>query len=510
MLGGDMNALARPREPNILLITTDEQRWDQMGCTGLTGIATPHLDRLAREGVCLTRAYCPSPTCTPCRVSILTGQYPSVHGAYAIGVTADPFPHPLLPDALSRHGYHTALVGKHHFVQRHLEDRQLGAPKGDTLDYFRHWHGPWLGFDEVFASSGHTRAGNPQQHYRIWLEERTPDYARHFPDLGGAAPQYGAWDLPSPLSDSAFVADRVSHIVRKERDRPWFCWASFQDPHGPFVCPRDWFERVDTERMPRPYQGYRAGEVDDRPGFYAQLYASDEDWGRKRYRLEGHEMGGVYGHALDVENERVIMQVEVGLVGMLDHYIGQILQALEASRQLDNTIIFLTSDHGSMLGAHGLWGKGITAYEDCQRVPFVVRGPGIRPRGRRPELANVIDSPRTILSLCGIPIPQGMQGTDLRPYLCGQTDHTVDATLIEFRASRNGPRQHTYVTAKHKLVIYHETYDGELYDLERDPDQRHNLWSDPANSDLKNSLLYGLCRLHLRNQGNVRDRTSFA
>jgi len=106
------------QQPNVLLITTDEQRWDQVGCTGLTGIGTPNLDRLAQEGVCLTRAYTPSPTCTPCRVSLLTGTYPSIHGAYCIGVNADPFPEALLPQTLAAHGYHTALVGKHHFVTR--------------------------------------------------------------------------------------------------------------------------------------------------------------------------------------------------------------------------------------------------------------------------------------------------------------------------------------------------------------------------------------------------------
>ncbi len=498
------------KRPNILLITTDEQRWDQMGCSGLTGIATPHMDRLAREGVSLTRAYCPSPTCTPCRVSILTGQYPSVHGAYSIGVTPDPFPRPLLPEALVRHGYFTAMVGKHHFVQRRVEDRQLGAPEGDMREYYRRWNGPWLGFDEVYASSGHTTAGNPKQHYQVWLEERAPDYARYFPALGGDAPDYGAWELPAGLSDSAFVADRISNIIEKKSGQPWFCWASFQDPHGPFVCPREWFERVDTDAMPAPYEGYREGEFDDRPEFYAKLHASDEEWGKKTYRIDGIEMGGVYGHARDVENERAIMQAEAGLVGLLDHYIGRILQALERTDQLENTLIILTSDHGSMLGHHGLWGKGITAYEDCQRVPFIAWGCGVQSRGIRHELANVIDIPRTILSACGCPIPQGMQGADLTAYLRGQTDHTADATLIEFRASQNGPRQYTYVTKSHKLVVYHENYEGELYNLEQDPDQYYNLWNDPDSAKRKNALLYDLCRYHLKNQGKVQDRTSFA
>jgi len=104
--------------PNLLLITTDQQRHDHLGLKGLTAIATPHLDRLGREGVHFERAYCPSPTCTPARVSLLTGQYPSSHRAYYIGVTVDPFPRPTLPDLLAGDGFAPASFGNTQFVRR--------------------------------------------------------------------------------------------------------------------------------------------------------------------------------------------------------------------------------------------------------------------------------------------------------------------------------------------------------------------------------------------------------
>jgi uncharacterized sulfatase len=499
------------RQPNVLLVTSDEQRWDQLGCTGMTGIGTPHLDRLAREGVCLTRAYTASPTCTPCRVSLLTGTYPSIHGAYCIGVNADPFPEPLLPRTLAAHGYHTALVGKHHFVTRTCEDRQLGAPPGEELEYYRSWHGPWLGFTEVYASTGHTTHGGPRQHYRAWLDERSTDYAQHFPLLGGEAPDYGAWQLPAELSDSAFVADCTSRIITSQADRPWFCWASFQDPHGPYACPREWYERVDTRAMPPPLQGYREGEFSDRPDIYRTLYEANEQWGRKSYRIEGGEMGGVYGYSDYEPHERTIMQAEVGMVGMLDHYIGTILETLEHTGQADNTLIILTSDHGTMLGHHGLWGKGITAYDDCQRVPFIAWGRDmVKARGVCDRLANVVDIPRTILAACGCSAPQGMQGIDLGPFLRGDVERAMSSTLVEYRASTDGPRQNTLVTETRKLVVYDRDYDGELYDLETDPDQHHNLWNEPGSRTLRSSMLYELCRRHLHNQGVVQPRVSFA
>ncbi|MFW5870185.1 MAG: sulfatase, partial [Candidatus Sumerlaeota bacterium] len=233
-------------------------------------------------------------------------------------------------------------------------------------------------------------------------------------------------------------------------------------------------------------------------------------WGQKSYRVEGVELGGVYGHAEDVENERTIMQVEAGLVGMLDHYIGEILKTLERTGQLDNTVIILTSDHGTMLGHHGLWGKGMAAYEDCQRVPFIAWGKDVKGRGVQAKLANVVDLPRTILSLCGCDIPQGMQGWDLSAYLRGETDETAEATLIEYRASQNGPRQNTFVTDRYKMIVYHEGLEGELYDLEEDPNQYRNLWNDSGSADVKNALVYALCRHHLQNQGKVHDRKTFA
>jgi uncharacterized sulfatase len=484
---------------------------DQMACTGLTGIDTPHLDRLAKEGVCSTRAYCASPTCTPSRVSLLTGTFPSIHGAYAIGVTADPFPRPLLPEALKAAGYTTALVGKHHFVQRYREDAHLGARSHDDLDYFRQWNGPWLGFDTVYASSGHTTLENPREHYRVWLQERSPGYEKWFPELGGEAPEYGAWDLPAELSDSAFVADRCQHLIRERQNEPWFCWASFQDPHGPYVCPREWYDRVDPQTMPLPYPGYREGEFDNRPAFYKKIHQSNEPWGKKTFRIDDQELGATYGHAGYDAHEREIMRAEVGMIGMLDHYLGTLLETLEATGQLENTLILFTSDHGFMHGHHGLWGKGIAAYEDCQKVPFIAWGPGlVQPKGLVDGLVSLIDLPRTLVAAAGAEPSQGMQGKDLLPWLKGETDNPRRDVRIEFRTSQNGPRQTTLVTDRHKLIVYDTPDEGELYDLCEDPDQYRNLWNDPSAQILKGTLCHQLTQNHLHEQGAVHDRTTFA
>ncbi|HRJ73949.1 MAG TPA: sulfatase-like hydrolase/transferase, partial [Terrimicrobiaceae bacterium] len=191
------------------MITTDQQRFDHLGLAGTPGLRTPHLDQLGRDGVWFRRAYCPSPICTPTRVSLLTGQYPSSHGAYSIGVSVDPFPGPTLPEVLAGSGYATALVGKTHFVARGDEHAHIrGLPDAADRD-FAGWHGPYLGFEHVSVSSGHTINCVPNMHYREFLERAGADYRRWFPQM---APGYdnqiaGAWEIPQELHDTHWVAE---------------------------------------------------------------------------------------------------------------------------------------------------------------------------------------------------------------------------------------------------------------------------------------------------------------
>ena len=191
------------KRPNILLITTDQQRHDHLGVAGLRGIETPNLDRLATEGVRFKRAYCPSPICTPSRVSLLTGRYPSSHGAYSIGVTPDPFPTPTLPELLRKSGYRTALLGKPHFVRiadhsRHI----LGKDVPLESDEWAEFDGPYVGFDFVQVCIGHTTNASPNMHYRQFLERAGVDYSPWFPQTTDTFDHHwvGAWQIPRSIT----------------------------------------------------------------------------------------------------------------------------------------------------------------------------------------------------------------------------------------------------------------------------------------------------------------------
>ncbi len=513
--------------PNILLITTDQQRHDHLGVAGMPGIATPHLDRLATEGVRFTRAYCPSPICTPSRVSLLTGQYPSRHGAYAIGVTPEPFPRPTLPEQLKAAGYATALLGKAHFVRIADHAPHMIGEASITSDTFRTWHGPYLGFDHVETSIGHTINQAPNMHYRVFLDDAGVDYLPWYPHAGGAHDHYtvGAWNIPVEFHDTTWVTNNTVRWIEQQAGgdasgggapgsdvsgddasgRPWFAWASYQDPHEPFVCPEPWYSAVDADGL-EPFEGIRDGEFDDKPAFYAE--AARGDW--VRYN-DGCGVPCVY-HAPRWDAEPIkALRATLGMVGMLDAAVGRLIKTLECTGQLDNTIILYTSDHGEMHGHHGFWGKGLTAYDDCQRVPLLAFGPGhVAARGAVDAPVSLVDLPRTILGYAGLTPAQGTQGHDLRPVLAGDADRAADATLVECMPT---PRvfQQTMVTHDgYKLVLYRDGEPGELYDLNADPDQYVNLYDDLARRPLRGDLLERFATLTLKNHGQVRPRGAFS
>jgi len=496
-------------KPNILLITTDQQRADHLGVKGLSAISTPNLDRLATEGAHFDRAYCPSPICTPTRMSLLTGRWPSSHGAYSIGVTVDPPPRPTLPELLQQGGYATALIGKAHFVRRDDEAEQIVGVANPDPATFRTFNGPSLGFDWVRTCIGHTINCEPDMHYRVFLEDACGQdgYKKWFPRMGDDYNHRmtGAWDIPEELQNTAWVAKETQDwLMRQAGDRPWFVWTSFEDPHEPFVCPEPWYSSVDTARM-ELFEGKREGEFDRKPAIYEQIY-------RKELAGidDGHGVPCVQGPSYQDGQIAEAMQATLGMIANIDDKVGRILRTLEETGQLANTIVIYTSDHGEMHGHHGFWGKGLTAYEDCQRVPLLIWGPShVKRVGTTQAIANLADLPATILAMAGLQPATGMQGTDLTPILEGAAATVQDSTIVECQATRN-IYQMTFITADYKLILYRDSDQGELYDLRSDPDQYDNLWEREEYRQVRAALLQQAVQKQLQREGRVAPRQSFA
>ncbi len=452
--------------PNILFICTDQQRYDALGCYGNEHIQTPAIDGLAAEGVLFERCYVQNPVCAPSRASLLTGRYPHAHGLWANGVALPPHER-LFPRALADDGYDCGLIGKMHLAacfRGRTEPRQ-----DDGFRSFEWAHDP--------------THGSPGNAYHRWLEE-------HHPALYAAATARGfgrqghdpvGFDrLPTEAHYSRWVGERAIDFLRRGRDpdRPFFLMANFYDPHHPFVAPREWVDRYDPTVLPRPIGG--PDDLADRPPILAEA-------SRKGYA------GLARGFSeYDPRELREVVAAYYAMVALIDDETGRILAALDDLGLAEDTLVIFTSDHGEMLGDHGLLLKGPLMYEGAVRVPLILRWPGRLPAGvRRGELVQWIDLCSTVLEAAGAPPLPGDQGRSLLPLARGDADAAPRGwALCEYRNSGHPYDPPVHVTmlrrGRHKLIIHHgapatgRARGGELYDLEADPEERRNLWADPA------------------------------
>lgn len=491
---------------NILLITTDQQRWDTLGRLN-PAIQTPNLDHLAARGILFEKAYTVNPVCTPSRCTMLTGQYPSRHGCYHVGTKLPEAYQPTIASQLHNAGYFTGLLGKAHFQPCHDSTSFEAAPNIHNLDFFRDWSGPYYGFEHAKLVIGHTSEPHGcGMNYGAWLTEQGVDLKKYF----GIHPytQYGKWELPAELHGSRWVAEETIAAVdlAQSQNKPFFLWASFQDPHNPYVTPEPWASMYAPAEVPKP--ALAPDTPQNKPPFYATLpkgefYGDDPDlqdrgWGDCRIQPE-----------LNPENIQQVRAAYFGMVSLMDHHVGCILDGLAQRNLLDETLIVFTTDHGDYLGDHGLWGKGLPTYESMQRIPFIVSYPNCQTPGRHSTaLQSLVDLEATFLNAAGLPATTSSQGTIQTPAWLNANSKVRDHAFLEFRPSQGNFKQHTWVTDRYKLVRYRNREYGELYDTAEDPLQRHNLFDDPAYRTIRDELLE---RFPMSSHDEcVRERTAVA
>ncbi len=503
------------KQKNILLITSDQQRLDTLGKLNPC-IKTPNLDKLADDGILFTRGYTCNPVCTPSRISMLTGEYPSRHGCYTIG-TSLPEDYPTVPQLLRDNGYFTSLIGKAHFQSCLYPDSFEAAPHIHDTEFFKHWNGDFYGFEYAKLIIGHgDEPHSAGMHYEVWLREKGIDPSKYF----GNTPyySYGKWNLPDEVSSGQWTFEESAKAIdmAQEQDRPFFLWSSFQNPHNPCYTPEPWASMYDDVEL--PVYGYKEGEMDDRPEFYQNIrnwdkIAAGEDhpkYGPDVYEGEKnwHCCSGLASVMDKPEEKQKIMKQYYAMVSQMDHYIGKIIDYLKEKNLYDDTLIIFTSDHGDYMGNHGLWWKGLPAYEDIQNVPLIVHHPDCKQRGVVSEsLQSLIDIPATVLKIAGVKSPYNIQGQDAESAWVDPNIKTRDSCLIEFRPTESPYMQTTLVTDEFKLVVYANRDYGELYHLHEDKNQYHNLWDNPAYQDTKMKLLLKLAGAEMdKNTPNLRTR----
>ena len=482
-----------PDRPNILLITSDQQHWDTLGATN-PRIRTPALDRLCREGTRFSRAYCPNPVCSPSRASIITGQYPSVHGCWTIGVKL-PEDVPTVGDALVAGGYRTALIGKAHFqplASRPGSESLECQPTLRDLDFWRRFHGPWYGFQHVEVARNHADEALVGQHYAIWMEEQgLADWRDYFQPVEREEAlrrprRRHRWDLPERFHYTAWTGERTVAQIEAcaAAGAPFFLWASFHDPHPPYLVSEPWASMYRPEDM-QPGE-LVPGEHERNPPFFGLTQQERPDFSPWKEEFASH---GFQSHRHERDALQRDMAVYYGMISFMDAQIGSILERLDQLGLAENTLVVFSTDHGHFLGQHGLIAKGAFHYEDMIRLPFLVRFPGRVPAGAvNATLQSLVDLAPTFLDYAGLPIPGMLQGVDQRAaWEAGEPARRW--AMVENRHQPTRLHLRTYVEGRYKLTVYREAGYGELFDLAEDPGEVHNRWDDPAYAGVKAELL---------------------
>jgi uncharacterized sulfatase len=417
----------------------------------------------------------------------VTGQYPSTHRATHNHAPLDPQHSPLLPERLRRRGYFTHIVGKSHLTPCHDPCSLESAPHIHNREHFRRWHGPWYGFERADIAIGHTTEAHAcGMHYGVWLEDRGVDTRRYFGHTAYEA--YGAWDLPEEHHNSRWTADVTIESVRRcaEAGRPFFLWANFQDPHNPCMAPEPWASL--HRDAPIPAFGFKPGEPEcfaHKPPFYREILAQPGPY-RAHPSDPGLPGAGNVCH-LDwsADQTRANAVCYAGMVSLLDHHVGRILDALREFGVADRTLVVFASDHGDLLGDHGFWYKSLVAYDESMRVPLLVRLPGRIPAGARSDaIQNLVDLAPTFLDYAASDCPE-MEGVSQRAAWEEPGRRVRTDTVVEERPYATDFNQRVLIGEGHRLAFYAGRDYGELYDVDRDPHQIRNLWSEPASRDVK-------------------------
>jgi arylsulfatase len=466
--------------PNIILIITDQQRYDTIRALGYPYMDTPNLDRLVNEGVTFSNCFVAAPSCAPSRASLFTGYYPHTTG---ILKNADQWRHSWV-EQLAEAGYYCVNVGKMHtfpyetplgFHERYVVENKDRYLEGRY--YFDEW-------DKGLRARGLVK--QQRELYR-----KRPDYRER---LGAFE-----WELPEETHSDIFVGDMATWWIesKPQPDGPLFLQIGFPGPHPPYDPIPRYAEPYMGKDLPLP--GFTEEEIASQPPPFQAM--------RKHNAEVDHDS---IAYSLSPTPAQLHRQraYYFANVTMIDEKIGQILEALDRRGYLDDAVVIFTSDHGDCLGDHGHSQKW-TMYEVITRMPFIVWSPGRFAGGRQiGALCQQMDAGPAILELAGVAIPPSMEARSLLPALRGEPWQGRPYVFAEH--SRDGILQETeYMTMvrspEWKLVHFLGEPFGQLFDLVNDPQEVHNLWDDPAFVEKRRELLDVLREWRIRSQYHTRE-----
>ena len=464
-------------KPNILWYCTDQQRYDTIHALGNKYINTPNFDCQVKEGVAFENTYTQCPICTPSRVSFLTGRYLSSHHVKQNGNDHFPENEVLVTKILADAGYDCGLVGKLHVAQA----EKLTRPKNDGYRFFKWSHHPnpdWL--------TGHD--------YADWLKDvkGVDPYELYGKLVGSVGP-----GVPDELQQTTWCTEMAIEFIKQKRNGPWLFSVNPFDPHPPFDPSEKYLKHYNKEDLPYPL--FRESDIERQKKF--QNIDQQSKVAINPYKSTGekdttisisrNDMGSI---PPDDYDSRYVKACYYASIEQIDNSLGKIIEILKETGQFENTIIIFTSDHGELLGDHGLIYKGCRFFEGLTHVPLVISWPAKAIRNIRSKaLVELIDIAPTLLDAVGVEIPYYMQGKSLLPILTGKKDPSSHKPYVtsEYHGTIGGSfmkdqtQGFMYFDGRYKISIYAGHDIGEIYDLKEDPGEFNNLWENLEYKDLK-------------------------
>ena len=453
------------RQPNLLFIYADQHRADVLGCAGNDIVMTPHLDRLATEGVRFDQTWTESPICQPARASLLTGRYPNDHGVLGnFGGDCQP-EWDTFPRRLQEAGYTTASIGKTHF-----STWPMGAEPG-TPAPTDEWIGSF-GFDHVVEEfDKYVHLFDVETPYMRFLREH--DALEPYQEVvqanfrGGDRHWNGVTSpLPQELDLTCFLADEAQQwLDRRPNDVPWFLQLSFVQPHVPLMGDPVWgdhYAKTAIERTAR-----------------SEPISTTDEWATHLNGLRNHS------HSELLTDEFVLAGARqyYAMVSLIDQRIGDLLAQLEKKGQLDNTWIVYSADHGEMLGDHGLMAK-MNFYRSSVRVPLIMRPPGGTNGRVETEPVQAFDVAATLLDAGTATALDGAPSRSLVTLVTGGGGTARRHAVSMIRMRPRLPTWQAITDGQWRATFNADTGEvSELFDLVADPDEVTNRASDPSAGD---------------------------
>lgn len=468
--------------PNVIIIYTDQQRFDTFHALGNNAIETPNFDRLIKDGVTFTHAFTAAPVSVSSRWSLHTGMYPTSHGAYSNHHQVCPPPSNSLPKILKDNGYKTVLVGKNHCF--------LGKTEMDIIEGISKFK------EKPYDKRSAEKAVS-------WSIEEDPMHK---------------------LTNKAIYWLSQN----KKNNKPTFMWLSYLYPHTPYMCPEPYFSMYDNVNIPSPIIEPEGLEKAGKP-----------------FRQQFHQINNNIRIPYDKDKTMRMKRTYYGMISMIDAEIGRLLDYLEQNDMKENTLIVFSSDHGDYMGDHGMYTKSPALYDCLTRVPLIFSFPPCIPSSRvNNSLVSSTDIMPTILDMLNLPVPEQVQGKSLKFELTGKgekierkyvfseygipgkpilkdeldihmpdwrTNALVFNSGMPWEGSPVGLAGRIRMIRSHDFkLVEEEQGNNELYDLRTDPNELSNVYNQEKYKDIISELTRELHKWEEGLPGIERDTIQMA